>query len=1062
MVEEENKYNHQAIEPKWQRRWEEAGLYQAKDNSLRPNFYCLIEFPYPSSDGLHVGHPRSYTALDILARKKRMEGYNVLFPIGFDAFGLPTENYAIKVKKNPAEITETNVDRFRRQLKSLGLSFDWSREVITTDPQYYKWTQWIFLQLYKAGLVYQKEMPINWCPSCKIGLANEEVVGGNCERCGTPVTKKNLKQWLFKITKYAQRLIDDLEKVDYLEKIKTQQVNWIGRSEGALIKFEIRNSKFETNSKSEIPNSKHYVEVFTTRPDTLFGATYMVVSPEHELVTDILGQIANRREVEDYVKKAKAKSDLERTDLAKEKTGVELKGIKVINPVNQKEIPIWVADYVLMGYGTGAIMAVPAHDKRDFEFAKLKNLKIICVVDPGNTENINPANTFKYPFRKKIEKPGKPVLYTTGDVGYKWDAEKIYKEILNGETCYEGNGIAINSNQFNELKTEEFKAKITKWLEKERVGKKAVNYKLRDWIFSRQHYWGEPIPLVHCEECKKNNKPIVWIIHGSPSRNKSQDQGYTGEENQHWIPWLKESLEAKGVVVYNPRMPKAWQPDYQEWKKAVEKLEINENSVLIGHSAGGAFLPRWLGETKKRINKLILVVPGKVANEDNKRLHHFYDFKIDQTIKERVNEIIIFISDNEKDYRKKSSKIYSKLLGGRLITIKGTGHFTFEDMKTKEFPELLDEISFLPVGVIPVPEKDLPVELPKVKNYEPTNTGESPLAAIKDWVDVKCPQCGGKGKRETDTMPNWAGSNWYFIRYTDPRNDKEFASKKNMKHWLPVDIYNGGMEHTTLHLLYSRFWYKALYDLKLVPGPEPYSKRISHGMVLAEDGKKMSKSLGNVINPDEVVKEYGADTMRMYEMFMGPFSEAIPWDTKGIVGVRRFLDKICKLKVQNLKLKTTAQNSKLESLLHKTIKKVTEDIENFRFNTAVSTLMELANAMEKQKELPLTHYKILVTLLSPFAPHLSEELWEKLGHKESIFKEEWPKHDPDLAKESEVEFVIQVNGKVRDKMQLPADISEEEAISKAEQSKKIKKHLSGKQVVKKIFVPGKLLNIVIR
>ncbi|PIY97053.1 MAG: hypothetical protein COY66_01460 [Candidatus Kerfeldbacteria bacterium CG_4_10_14_0_8_um_filter_42_10] len=968
MVEEDNKYNHQAIEPKWQKRWEESGLYWAEDNSHKPKFYCLIEFPYPSADGLHVGHPRSYTALDILARKRRMEGYNVLFPIGFDAFGLPTENYAIKVKKNPAEITKTNIDRFRRQLKSLGLSFDWSREVTTCDPEYYKWTQWIFLKLYEAGLVYQKELPINWCPSCKIGLANEEVVSGKCERCGTPVTKKNLKQWLFKITQYAQRLIDDLDKVDYLDKIKTQQINWISRSEGALIKFQISSTKSQINTKSQILNSKHSVEVFTTRPDTLFGATYLVLSPEHELIKNKELGIKNYDEVMEYIEKAKKKSDLERTDLAKEKTGVELKGIKAINPATKKEIPVWVADYVLTGYGTGAIMAVPAHDERDWEFAKKFNLPIIMTIAIDNASDNLTKEIFE--FAKKIsilaDKKNKKFIFDGGfglDIAYgkitrnhgdidaqveKDDLEfwkeyfvkegfeikknpderfELYiadngkfhidfgcyrgkfiknsikgteftafspKEILNfkkseckrlgtkrlkdvhdftlfNEMAYIGDGFLINSGIYDGLTSEEGIKQITKWLEKEKLGKPAVNYKLRDWVFSRQHYWGEPIPLIHCDKC----------------------------------------------------------------------------------------------------------------------------------------------------------------------------------------------------GIVPVPEKVLPVTLPTVRNYEPTDTGESPLAAIKDWVNVQCPKCGGKAKRETDTMPNWAGSNWYFIRYTDPHSNQAFASSKKMKHWLPVDIYNGGMEHTTLHLLYSRFWYKALYDLKLVPGSEPYSKRVSHGMVLAEDGKKMSKSLGNVINPDDVVKEYGADTLRMYEMFMGPFSEAIPWDTKGIVGVRRFLDRVYRLGARGnehgaMSTGPKAQDSGLKVLLNKTIKKVTEDIENFRFNTAVSALMVLVNEMEKQKQLPITHYQLLITLLSPFAPHLSEELWEKLGHKESIFKEKWPQYDPNLAKESEIEFVIQVNGKVRDRMQLPADISEKEAIKKAEQSEKIKKYLDRRQVVKKIFVKGKLLNIVVK
>jgi len=945
------KYNHQKIERFWQSKWEKEKLLEVEEKEAK-KLYLLIEFPYPSSDGLHVGHPRSYTAIDIVARKKRMEGFNVLFPIGFDAFGLPTENYAIKVGKNPREITETNIKRFRSQLKSLGLSFDWSREVITSDPKYYRWTQWIFLQLYKAGLVYQKEMPINWCPSCKIGLANEEVVGGSCERCGTTVGKKKLKQWLFKITKYADRLIDDLKKVDYLEKIKQQQINWIGRSEGAEIDFPISG----TTEK---------IKVFTTRPDTLFGATYLVLSPEHEMIENLKSEIKNYDEVKKYIEKAKSKSDLERTE-SKEKTGVELRGIKAINPVNDKEIPIFVADYVLISYGTGAIMAVPAHDERDFEFAKKYKLPIQRVVEPKFVARQDGQSALKPNERlvkrnalcaviknpkngqylcvswKKVMMHG---LVTGGveegedlveaalreiheETGYKnlrlvkdpsfsihsffyhrikmenrwarfqylffeleneerdpindkesslhdivWKSENDLKNfftviegefilnfIHNPDYIHTGEGILHNSGKYDGLDSQEATKKIIVWLEKNNLGKKAVQYKLRDWIFSRQHYWGEPIPLIHCEKC----------------------------------------------------------------------------------------------------------------------------------------------------------------------------------------------------GVVPVPEKDLPVELPEVKKYQPTATGESPLSKIEKWVNVKCPKCGSPGKRETDTMPNWAGSNWYFIRYTDPHNNKKFADMKNMKYWLPVDLYNGGMEHTTLHLLYSRFWYKALYDLKLVPNDEPYKKRVSHGMILAEDGKKMSKSLGNVINPDDVVKEYGADTMRMYEMFMGPFDQPVSWSTKGIKGVSRFLEKIWDLMVENVEV---VENVELIRLLHKTIKKVSEDIEGLRFNTAVSALMILANKMQEVGADNKTREKSLI-LLSAFAPHIAEELWHQLGHKDSIFKEKWPKYDSKLIQEKEIEFVVQINGKLRDRIIFPIDVSEEEAKKKALESEKVKKYVVG-EPKKVIFVKNKLINFVV-
>ncbi|MFA5069825.1 MAG: leucine--tRNA ligase [Patescibacteria group bacterium] len=818
-----NGYRPREIEKKWQELWADGKLSAASDKK-KNKYYCLIEFPYPSGDGLHVGHLRSYTALDIVARKKRMEGRDVLFPIGFDSFGLPTENYAIKVKRKPQAITRENIVNFTRQLKAMGFSFDWSRAVDTSDPKYYKWTQWIFLQLYKAGLVYQKEMPINWCPACKIGLANEEVVGGKCERCGSAVTKKNQKQWLFKITKYADRLISDLDKVDYLEKIKRQQINWIGRSEGANVKFQITSTKSQINSKSQIQNSKQIIEVFTTRPDTLYGVTYVVLSPEHELIKNLKKRIDNYPEVKTYIESAAKKSDLERTE-SKEKTGVELKGIKAINPVNQEEIPIFVADYVLTGYGTGAIMAVPGHDERDFEFAKKYNLEIRIVILPSVGKNE------KELFAQR-------------------------EEIKNKNECFCGIGNLINSGGYNGFNSVRASEKITDWLQNNSFGRKAVNYKLRDWIFSRQHYWGEPIPLIHCERC----------------------------------------------------------------------------------------------------------------------------------------------------------------------------------------------------GEVPVPEKDLPVELPDVKEYEPTNTGESPLAKITDWVNTKCPQCGGKALRETDTMPNWAGSNWYFIRYCDPHNDKAFADMKKMKHWLPVDLYNGGMEHTTLHLLYSRFWYKALYDLKLVPTDEPYQKRVSHGMVLAEDGQKMSKSRGNVINPDTVVKEFGADAVRLYEMFMGPFDQAINWSADGLRGTKRFLDKIFKIFSENKKGETSAA-------LHKTIKKVTEDIDNLRFNTAVSSLMILVNEISEKGADKNTWEKFLV-ILSPFAPHLAEELWEKLGHKQSVFKEKWPSFDPKLVKDEEVEFIIQVNGKLRDRLKLPIDISENEAKEKALNSEKVKKYVSG-EPKKVIFVKGRLINFVV-
>ncbi len=813
------------IERKWQRVWKKLNLHQAKDFDKKPKQYILIEFPYLSGQGLHVGHVRSYSALDALARKKRMEGYNVLYPIGWDAFGLPTENYAIKTGLHPKEIIRQNIKLFKRQLKSLGLSFDWSREINTSDPKYYKWTQWIFLKLFEKGLAYQAEIPINWCPKCKIGLANEEVVGGRCERCGIEAERREQKQWMLKITAYADRMLQDLEKVDYLEKIKAQQINWIGRSQGTIVKFKLAiNNPYGPLAPGQRQQSAiNDIEVFTTRIDTLFGVTAMVLAPEHRIISDLRLQIENWKEVKEYIKASKKKSELERTDLAKEKTGVPLKGVFAINPANQEKVPIWIGDYVIATYGGGAVMVVPAHDKRDYILAKKYGLKIKQVI--------------------------KSAISNQAFVDY---------------------GVLVNSGEFNGLSSEQAIKKITQWLKKKKQGDFSIHYKLRDWVFSRQHYWGEPIPIIHCQKCG------------------------------------------------------------------------------------------------------------------------------------------------------------------------------------------------------PVPEKDLPVELPYVKSYKPTETGQSPLAAIKDWVNVKCPKCGGPGKRETDTMPNWAGSNWYFLRYLDSNNDQVLADFKKLKYWLPVDLYNGGMEHTTLHLFYSRFWHKFLFDIKVVPTPEPYAKRRSHGIVLAEDGRKMSKSFNNVINPDEIIKSFSADTLRLYEMFMGPFDQAIAWDTKTIEGVSRFLTKVKNLVLKNKnKKKKTAKTQKLEQIEHQTIGKVSQDLENMKFNTAIAALMKYTNALTLEHEniRTLEHIKTLLLLLAPFAPHLAEELWHQiqpeLSEKQSIFQEKWPKFDPKLAKEKQIELVIQINGRVRGRVLAPADISQAEAEELALKQKNIQRHLTGEKVRKIIFIPGKLINLVI-
>ena len=800
------KYDHKRIEKKWQDRWEEAGVYHASNDFTKPKYYALVEFPYPSGQGLHVGHPRPYTALDIVARKRRMQGYNVLYPIGWDAFGLPTENYAIKNHVHPAEVTKKNIARFKQQIRSLGISFDWSREINTTDPDYYKWTQWIFLQLFKHGLAYKKEMSVNWCTSCKCVLANEEVVEGVCERCGSPVVHKVKSQWMLKITAYADRLINDLDLVDYPERVKAQQKNWIGRSTGAEVDFTAT-----TGDK---------LTVFTTRPDTLYGVTYMVLSPEHALLNKWKDQIKNWDEVQAYQEAAARKSDFERTEVAKDKTGVRLDGVAAINPVNGREIPVFISDYVLTTYGTGAIMAVPGHDTRDWEFAKKFDLPIIEVVQGGNVE------------------------------------EAAFTDCATG--------ILVNSGILNGLTVEEAKKKILAYLEEKGIGRSKVNFKLRDWVFSRQHYWGEPIPIVHCDKC----------------------------------------------------------------------------------------------------------------------------------------------------------------------------------------------------GYVPLPESELPLRLPNVKSYEPTDNGESPLAHMTDWVNTTCPHCGGPAKRETDTMPQWAGSSWYFLRYMDPHNSEALASKEAMAYWSPVDWYNGGMEHTTLHLLYSRFWHKFLYDIGVVPTVEPYAKRTSHGMILGENGEKMSKSRGNVVNPDDVVNEFGADTMRLYEMFIGDFEKAAPWNPASIRGCRRFVERFWNF--QNI-LTEGGLRKELETSFHKTIKKVGEDIENLKFNTAIAALMSLMNEIYDTGSITKEELRLFALLLDPFAPHVVDELWEAVGYGNGMAcQQAWPAYDEAKCRDNTVEIAVQVNGKVRARIQVAADSAKEDILAAAKAEEKIAAELNGKQIVKEICVPGKLVNIVVK
>ena len=809
------KYNPKKIEAKWQDKWYSSGVFKAQNGSKRKKFYLLVEFPYPSGDGLHVGHCRSFTAFDIIARKKRMQGLNVLYPMGWDAFGLPTENYAIKKGVHPSVVTKKNTDNFRRQMKNLGLSFDWSREINTTDPKYYKWTQWIFIQLFNHGLAYKDKININWCPQDKIGLANEEVIDGKCERCGTKVEKREKEQWVIKITNYAERLVKDLDDVDYLEKIKIQLRDWIGESHGALVKFSVE-------------GLDEVIEVFTTRVDTIFSGTFLILAPGHNFIGKYKNKIENIDEVLKYREESKNASDIDRANQDKDVTGVQLKGITVKNPATNEEMPVWIADFVLEQYGTGAVFA-DAHDKRDFKMAKKYGIPLRTSIRPED--------------------------------------ELLTQKIKNLEECFEDDGILYNSQQFDGLKSADARAKITAWLVGKGLAQPKTTYKLRDWIFSRQHYWGEPIPMIHCKKC-------------------------------------------------------GWQP---------------------------------------------------------------------------------------------------------------------------------------------VNEKDLPIELPNVKKYKPTDTGESPLSAIEKWVNVKCPNCKGEAKRETDTMPNWAGSNWYFLRYIDPKNNKVLADEKLLKYWMPVDWYNGGMEHTTLHLLYSRFVFKFLWDIGAVPkvvGSEPYKKRTSHGMVLGEGGIKMSKSKGNVINPDTVVKEYGADTLRVYEMFMGPFEQMIPWDTKGVVGVRRFIEKIWNLSFKKeLPFKTEED---LKKVLHKTIKKVSEDIDLLKFNTSVSSMMEFVNAWQTSKEgLDKKDLADFLRILSPFAPHLAEEIWSSKDFKGLCCQQKWPKFDEKLIKEQRVLLIVQVNGKLRDKIEVDSDLSQKEIEKIVFSSEKIKNVMGENKAQKIVFVPNKLINIVI-
>ena len=1122
-------YDHQKVEKRWQDEWYASGVFTASEAPAKPKAYILDMFPYPSGDGLHVGHPEGYTASDIFSRYLRMQGKGVLHPMGWDAFGLPAENYAIKTGTHPSITTKQNIATFKRQIQSLGFSYDWSREVNTTDPEYYKWTQWIFLKLFEHGLAYEAEAPINWCPKDKTGLANEEVVGGKCDRCGTVVEKKSIRQWLVKITdaKYIERLLNDLDALDWPESIKQSQRNWIGKSEGAEVKFEILNTKSETSSKSEIRKSKCEVKVFTTRPDTLFGATYMVLSPEHPYVFQITTD-KHRKAVEKYQKQASQKSDLERTELAKEKTGV-FTGAYVINPVNSEKIPVWIADYVLSSYGTGAIMAVPAHDERDYVFAKKYELPIVPVIAPQIVDHKNPPQAGKPTVPRKgiqalvynpktkqyltlkwkhqpwqtfivggvegsedivtaakreiFEETGYtdvhlervmggpvlaeyyaahkgenrqalayPILFTlksekrelvSADEQDKHDVEwltlaeitqkdmacaelPIWLERLKGNEVYTGEGVMIRAElpsspvpapvlersmsagaaghlgnalervgydgPYEGLTSQEFRKAIVGWLEETGKGKAATNYKLRDWVFSRQRYWGEPIPIVHCEKCAHD---VVTKAHELHFRDRTS------------------------------------------WDKIMSGDKTIESRALNPEEPGRYFGDVGVGEYLKLVN---------MATKDTRY------FRV--TDVQQYKKLDDFLKDAKNFQRMAPNKQYTDV-----------AELEAAYAYTPDYAERIRKHGLIAWGIVPVqpgivgvPEKDLPVRLPDVKKYEPTGTGESPLANIKDWVNTTCPKCGGPAKRETNTMPQWAGSNWYFLRYCDPHNDTQLADPEKLKAWLPVDTYIGGAEHAVLHLLYARFIYKFLFDIGAVPkevGDEPFTKLINQGLILAEDGQKMSKSRGNVINPDLVVREYGADSLRMFEMFMGPLQDAKPWSTRGIVGVRRFLEKVWQLQdmVKN--------GTDLHRETHALVKQIGADIASFSLNTAVSNFMKWTNIAGSWESITKQEFEIFLTLLSPFAPHIAQELWAQLGHEDQVHAQEWPNYDPAMTVAAAVEVVVQVNGKVRDKFTAAPSLGEEELKAQALGAKKIQQWLDGKTPKKIIVVKGKLVSIVV-
>ncbi|MFO7806878.1 MAG: class I tRNA ligase family protein [Candidatus Moraniibacteriota bacterium] len=1045
-------YNFKKIESKWQKHWEDEKLYQPDMDKAENPFYNLMMFPYPSAEGLHIGGVYTFTGVDTFGRFKKMQGYDVFEPIGLDGFGIHSENYAMKIGEHIKDVSERTEKTFYRQLASIGNMYDWSRTVETYKPEYYKWTQWLFLKMYEKGLAYQKKAKVNWCPWCKTVLSDEQVIQGKCERCDSEVQKKDLKQWFFKITEYADRLLENLSWIDWPEDVKINQRNWIGKSTGAEIKFPIlsrtqdtRNKK-QTNYKLQITNYKSngFLKVFTTRPDTLFGATYMVVAPEHDLIKNQESRIKNQDEVFDYIEKVLAKSETERRADEKTKTGVEIKGLKAINPATGEEIPIWVADYVLTDYGTGAIMAVPGHDERDWEFAEKYGLPIKKVVERLDQDT-----------RRKIQDTNK--LQITN-----------YKHPHSDVDCYPGEGVNVNSDFLNGLETKDAKEKMIEWLEENGHGERSVDYKLRDWCISRQRYWGPPIPVVWCGNCAK---PKALLIHG-----------FEGSGENNWFPDLKKQLEGNGFEVFNPTMPESNHPDLESWLEALQPYldKLNEDSIIVGHSLGSKAALHLLGKTRKKISKLFLVasaignpkrnwdnVREKMPGADVESLQKFWQAEIDwESVNQSVENSHIILSQDDPLIDPEHYKI-ANLKDKKIETWDGFKHFT-----KPQVPELenyiLENSKDLPEKArdkkasVPVSEDDLPVELPEMEDFLPEGKGKGPLAKNEEFVKTKCPVCSGEAERETDVSDPFVDSSWYFFRYPSTEFSDRPFDKKRTKKWLPVDSYIGGKEHTVLHLLYSRFITMVLNDLGYIDFDEPYKRFFGHGLI-TKDGAKMSKSKGNVVNPDEMLEKYGADTTRLYLRFLGDFEQGGDWRDSGVEGMSRFVKKLWQTFFE---IPGKGAGVEKDFMIDKTVKVIGEDIEKLSFNTAVARYMEFVNWARDNKdnfnsEQALKVRKTLALTLAPMAPHLAEEFWKELGSENSIFQEKWPEYNPENTQSDEIELVAQVNGKVRDKFQADAEISEEEAKKKALESEKIQKHLAGKKPKKVIYVKGKLVNIVV-